>query len=238
MKYPGAPAPSAGDEKPPMPSDASRSSEMSNELWCQLRPGLVSLREDGIAVDPDRLAPRDSAVPPSRPSIHELFSMTPISSADSTPGPGSPPHAATTRCARTMGTERESVRDRRVERITPSSHDSGRRIEQIDPPGAPLDIVLDDRLRPLRLASLCRRPLQLRLGSRCLASPHGLDGQLDDEGRTHAERALDPDRAAVGLDDLPGDEEADAHPGVVARRDSALEPLEDPRRVLRSDADP
>src|ERR1700690_4432474 len=62
-------------------------------------------------------------------------------------------------------------------------------------------------------------------------------GQLDDEHRTHARLAVDLDRSAVGIDDLLGDVEAEAHPAVGSRGGRPLKSLEDASQVIAIDAD-
>src|SRR5258707_2457803 len=48
---------------------------------------------------------------------------------------------------------------------------------------------------------------------------------------------LHPDAAAVSLDDTLGDDQAHARPGILSGRVKPFEYLEDPRGVLRLDAD-
>src|SRR5687767_6473217 len=62
-------------------------------------------------------------------------------------------------------------------------------------------------------------------------------GQLDDEAGALAGLALDADRAAMRLDDLPRDVQAEAEAAVGARRDRPLEAVEDPVELLGRDAD-
>src|SRR5690606_28194986 len=62
--------------------------------------------------------------------------------------------------------------------------------------------------------------------------------QLHHEPRARAGRALDPHLAAVGLDELAHDPQAEPEPAEAAVRDGALEPLEDPGLVLEGDPDP
>src|SRR5512144_1204807 len=61
--------------------------------------------------------------------------------------------------------------------------------------------------------------------------------QLDGELGAAALAAADPDRAAVCLDGLARDPQADAEAAEVAHRHGALEALEDPPLVLGRDAD-
>src|SRR5438105_594422 len=56
--------------------------------------------------------------------------------------------------------------------------------------------------------------------------------QLDGERGAHADFALDADAAAVRLDDLSRDVEADAEAAILARRHRPLEALEDPRQIV------
>src|SRR4051794_4387298 len=63
-------------------------------------------------------------------------------------------------------------------------------------------------------------------------------GELDPEGRAGAGPALEADRAAVRLDDLARDREAEPRPGDAARRRVPAEELrEDLRLVGQRDAD-
>src|SRR5580698_8453727 len=52
-------------------------------------------------------------------------------------------------------------------------------------------------------------------------------GKRDMEGRAASRGRLAPDAAVHALDDAPHDVEAEPEPAVLARRDPALEPLED-----------
>src|SRR5204863_10071261 len=63
------------------------------------------------------------------------------------------------------------------------------------------------------------------------------DRKLDDEGRAAARLAVDRDGAAVGLDDVSADVEAETQPAVVAHWRGALEASEQALEVFRADAD-
>src|SRR5437867_835871 len=85
--------------------------------------------------------------------------------------------------------------------------------------------MLDNRLPAIlaenaQISSLKRRPF---LRSAWLIA----ERQGDPEGRAGAGGALDFDPAAVGLDDLAGDVEAQAEAAVVGGRDRSLELAED-----------
>src|SRR5690606_28184634 len=61
--------------------------------------------------------------------------------------------------------------------------------------------------------------------------------QLDREGRPVARPAVDPHRAAVRVDDLPHDPQAEPEAAEVARGHRPLEALEDALVALRRDPD-
>src|SRR5436190_2257353 len=63
----------------------------------------------------------------------------------------------------------------------------------------------------------------------------GLDWKLDRERRTRIDLAVDVDRSAMGLDELPGDIEAEPEAAGGARR-RLLVPTEDPFEVLLRDS--
>src|SRR5690606_1618807 len=77
---------------------------------------------------------------------------------------------------------------------------------------------------------LVARKLELGLG-------RGHEGEDDLEGGALAQRALHANGAAVGLDDLPRDPQAQAEAAVVAGGDGALETAEDAFLVRGGDAD-
>src|SRR5580765_7137126 len=62
--------------------------------------------------------------------------------------------------------------------------------------------------------------------------------QLDGEGRSRARLALDSDRSAQRLDDLPDDPETEADAAVVAAGRGPLEAPEDPFVIVGGDAQP
>src|SRR5262249_54046095 len=61
------------------------------------------------------------------------------------------------------------------------------------------------------------------------------DRQLDHEAGPLADRRLDPEPAAVGLDEAPGDRQAEARAGVAVAALAAVEGLEDPLLLGRAD---
>src|SRR5215203_4566189 len=58
--------------------------------------------------------------------------------------------------------------------------------------------------------------------------------QIDGDSRAGADFAVDGDRAAVQLDQLPGDRESEAEAGVVITGPD--EPVNDPRELVRGNA--
>src|SRR5215207_5150610 len=60
--------------------------------------------------------------------------------------------------------------------------------------------------------------------------------QIDGDSRAGADFAVDGDRTAVQLDQLPGDRESEAEAGVVITGPD--EPVKDPRELVRGNARP